>query len=47
MPQREPTAKRLACLEWLLKHGADPEQLGAWPRLERSSLPPSWASPST
>jgi hypothetical protein len=27
----KPTAKRLACLEWLLKHGADPEQLGAWP----------------
>lgn len=27
----EPTPERLACLEWLLEHGADPEQLGAWP----------------
>lgn len=27
----KPPAERLACLEWLLKHGADPEQLGAWP----------------
>ena len=25
------TAERLACLEWMLAHGADPEQLGAWP----------------
>jgi len=23
--------KRLACLTWLLEHGADPEQLSAWP----------------
>jgi len=23
--------ERLACLEWMLTHGADPEQLGAWP----------------
>jgi ankyrin repeat protein len=27
----EPAPERLACLEWLLKNGADPEQLGAWP----------------
>lgn len=27
----EPTRERLACLDWLLEHGADPEQLGAWP----------------
>ena len=26
-----PTAERVACLKWLLKSGADPEQLGAWP----------------
>lgn len=26
-----PTAKRLTCLKWLLKNGADPEQPGAWP----------------
>jgi ankyrin repeat protein len=27
----KPSPERLACLEWLLDHGADPEQLGAWP----------------
>jgi hypothetical protein len=27
----KPSAERLACLEWLLEHGADPEQLGGWP----------------
>lgn len=27
----KPSAERLACLEWLLEHGADPEQPGAWP----------------
>ncbi|HLY19289.1 MAG TPA: ankyrin repeat domain-containing protein [Bryobacteraceae bacterium] len=27
----KPAPARLACLEWLLAHGADPEQLGAWP----------------
>jgi len=27
----KPTPARLACLEWLLANGADPEQLGAWP----------------
>ena len=27
----KPTVKRLDCLEWLLQHGADPEQPGAWP----------------
>jgi ankyrin repeat protein len=27
----KPTPERLACLDWLLQHGADPEQLGAWP----------------
>ena len=26
-----PSPGRLTCLEWLLSHGADPEQLGAWP----------------
>jgi ankyrin repeat protein len=26
-----PSRERLACLEWLLKHGADPELTGAWP----------------
>ncbi len=25
------TPKRVACLEWLLAHGADPELTGAWP----------------
>lgn len=25
------TPERLACVEWLLANGADPEQLGAWP----------------
>lgn len=25
------TPERVACLAWLLQHGADPEQLGAWP----------------
>jgi ankyrin repeat protein len=28
---RAPSAARLACLDWLLKNGADPEMLGAWP----------------
>lgn len=27
----KPSGERLACLDWLLDHGADPEQLGAWP----------------
>jgi ankyrin repeat protein len=27
----EPSKARAACLDWLLEHGADPEQLGAWP----------------
>jgi len=27
----KPTRERLKCLDWLLDHGADPEQLGAWP----------------
>jgi ankyrin repeat protein len=27
----KPTPARLACLEWLLDNGADPEQHGAWP----------------
>jgi uncharacterized protein len=27
----KPAPERLACLELLLDHGADPEQLGAWP----------------
>jgi hypothetical protein len=27
----KPSPARLACLEWMLQHGADPEQLGAWP----------------
>jgi ankyrin repeat protein len=27
----KPSLERLACLEWMLEHGADPEQLGAWP----------------
>jgi len=27
----KPAPARLACLEWLLANGADPEQLGAWP----------------
>ena len=26
-----PEPSRLACLDWMLEHGADPEQLGAWP----------------
>jgi ankyrin repeat protein len=26
-----PDPARLACLEWLLEHGADPEQTGGWP----------------
>jgi ankyrin repeat protein len=26
-----PSKARVRCLEWLLDHGADPEQLGAWP----------------
>jgi hypothetical protein len=26
-----PSAERLACLDWLLEHGADPERTGAWP----------------
>ena len=25
------TTARLKCLQWLLSHGADPEQMGAWP----------------
>jgi len=25
-------AERLKCLDWLLSHGADPEELGAWPK---------------
>ena len=28
---RKPSAGRLASLEWLLEHGADPELRGAWP----------------
>lgn len=27
----KPAPARLACLQWLLANGADPEQLGAWP----------------
>jgi ankyrin repeat protein len=27
----KPEPHRLACLDWMLDHGADPEQLGAWP----------------
>ncbi len=27
----KPSAARLACLDWMLAHGADPEQPGAWP----------------
>ena len=27
----KPSPERLACLEWLLANGADPEQPGAWP----------------
>jgi ankyrin repeat protein len=27
----KPTPERLSCLEWMLEHGADPEQTGAWP----------------
>jgi ankyrin repeat protein len=27
----KPSAERIACLEWLLDHGADPEQHAAWP----------------
>jgi ankyrin repeat protein len=27
------TPDRVACLKWLLKHGADPEQLAAWPSM--------------
>jgi len=27
----QPAAERIACLQWLLEHGADPEQPGAWP----------------
>src|SRR5271166_1419077 len=27
----KPAPARLACLEWLLDNGADPEQLGGWP----------------
>ncbi len=27
----QPSPERLACLDWMLEHGADPEQLGAWP----------------
>jgi ankyrin repeat protein len=27
----KPSPARLACLEWLLENGADPELLGAWP----------------
>ena len=26
------TSARIACLKWMLQHGADPEQLGAWPQ---------------
>jgi uncharacterized protein len=26
-----PPRERLRCLDWMLKHGADPEQTGAWP----------------
>jgi len=28
---RRPSRERLACLDWLLANGADPEQLGVWP----------------
>ena len=27
----KPSPQRLACLEWLLQNGADPELMGAWP----------------
>jgi ankyrin repeat protein len=27
----KPGPERMACLEWLLRHGADPELTGAWP----------------
>lgn len=30
-PAGKPSPERLACLDWLLANGADPEQLGAWP----------------
>ncbi len=30
-PGAAPGADRLRCLDWMLEHGADPEQPGAWP----------------
>lgn len=30
-PAGTPTPEGLACLTWMLAHGADPEQTGAWP----------------
>jgi ankyrin repeat protein len=27
----KPSSERLRCLDWMLEHGADPEQFGAWP----------------
>jgi hypothetical protein len=32
----KPSAERLACLEWMLGHGADPEQLGGGRRRAQS-----------
>ena len=29
--ETEPSPERLACMDWLLAHGADPELHGAWP----------------
>jgi ankyrin repeat protein len=39
---QDPTRARLKCLDWLLSHGADPEQLGAWP-LARAVLVAAFA----
>lgn len=37
----KPAPARVACLEWLLANGADPEQLGAWPSA-RAMIVAAW-----
>ncbi len=40
-----PSAERLACLDWLLDHGADPELPAAWPSARAIVIAAFWGRP--
>lgn len=42
---RTPSAKQLTCFKWLLAHGADPEQIGAWPQTRAILVAAFWGAP--